>query len=844
MVFDLQLLGTLTLCAVLFSLGLVVVARDPRALVNRLFAFSMIAIIGWVGSISLYLSTRDSDPNIFLGRLAFAAASAIPFAFFWMFESLNDYAETRWSRGLRWAGTACACFVVLSLTPLIVAGSAASSTGRNFIYGPLHPLFGVYFISCFGFALYRLAKQLKRASGIRRLQLRYLLLGILLSGAGGITTNLLVPLIWGTSRYSLLGPYFSLILAGFAAHAIIRYRLMDIRVVIKNGVVYASGIAVAVALFVVLTTGLRIATGEQTTRLSFAAAVGIAVITALLFQPLNTRLQSLLNRYLYRRSYDYQRLIRDVSRRLSTILDPVQLLRYLVSAIESTLKAERVAVYLRDDATGSLSVVASTSQWSSESQSEPIAERSVLVAFLHRHKRLCIRDEMLASRDEGSVMAGKQLIQLGGEVALPLAEDNTVSGFLLMGSKLSGDPYFPDDLDLVSTLVNQATIALKNAQLYRQVVIANEYIENILSTMESGVIAAAADGTVTLFNAAAERMTQLQASALKGESLNALPLSLAEALRGASAGNDARTQVETVIHNRAGQVVPIISSSSTLRDRSGAVLGAVAVFSDLSRLNELEREKRRAERLASIGALASGIAHEIKNPLVAIKTFAELLPERFTDEDFHGDFSKVVVREIDRIDALVARLRGLTPTEQHPIALDIVGPLQETLALLRAQLEQMHIIVSTSYHSPLPLISGDSDQLKQLFLNLLVNAIEAMPSGGKLQVRVMTRKSLDAQTVVVEVEDSGFGIAPNLLTKIFDPFVTTKERGSGLGLSICRGIADAHRAAIYAMNSPKERGAVIAIEFPALPHNSGDRANGVDGRVIQQPSVFKSTPRV
>jgi signal transduction histidine kinase len=269
------------------------------------------------------------------------------------------------------------------------------------------------------------------------------------------------------------------------------------------------------------------------------------------------------------------------------------------------------------------------------------------------------------------------------------------------------------------------------------------------------------------------------------------------------------------VNNRAGYPVPIISSSSALRDRSGGLLGAVAVFSDLSRLKELEREKWRAERLASIGALASGIAHEIKNPLVAIKTFAELLPERFTDEDFHGDFSKVVVREIERIDSLLGRLRGLTPNAQRLVPLDLVRSIQETLALLRAQLEQASIVVKTSYQRALPLVAGDPDQLRQLFLNVFVNAIEAIHCSGQLTVRVAAHKILGSRVVSVEIEDSGGGIPPNLVTKIFDPFVTTKERGSGLGLSICRGIADAHRAAIYATNAESGQGAVIIIEFPA-----------------------------
>ena len=826
MVVDLRLLGTLTLCAILLSLGLLVVARDPRALVNRLFAFSMVTIIGWIGSISLYLSTKDSDPNIFLGRLGFASAAAIPFSLLWMFESLQDVPALRARRTLSWGALVCGTFVALSLTPLVVAGSAESSSGRNFIYGPLHPLFGVYFLSCFVLAIYRLSIQLRSASGMRKLQLRYLLLGILLGGAGGTTTNLVIPLVWGTSRYSLLGPYFTLIMAGFAAHAIIRYRLLDIRVVIKTGVVYASGIAVAVSLFAGITSLLRFVTGDRADNISLAAAVAIAVVTAVLFQPLNTSLQNLLNRYLYRRRYDFQRTVRDTSRHLSTILDPSELLRFLVNSIEGILKVERACVYLRSDTGDTLSIVAASGQWALD-RSPSVSEQNALPTFLRRERRACVRDDVVSSRDRVALAAKRELRQLDGEAAIPLVEDKGVSGFLLVGPKLSGDPYFTEDLDLVSTLVNQATIALKNAQLYRQVVIANEYIENILSTMESGVIAVEADGTVALFNSAAEEMTHLRATSLKGKSLDLLPASLADALRQA-AGGEAQTQIEMVINDLDGQLVPIISSSSTLKDRSGALLGAVAVFSNLSRVKELEREKRRAERLASIGALASGIAHEIKNPLVAIKTFAELLPERFSDEEFHTDFAKVVVREIDRIDALVARLRGLTPTVQRMVALDVTVPIQETLALLRAQLEQTHIVAATSLQSPLPLVAGNVDQLKQLFLNVFVNAIEAMSSGGRIDIRVLAQRALGSEVVIVEIEDTGGGIPPSVVSKLFDPFVTTKERGSGLGLSICRGIADAHRATIYATNSASGRGAVVVVEFPALIREAASVSNGVD----------------
>jgi PAS domain S-box-containing protein len=741
-----------------------------------------------------------------------------------MFESLDDAPERRHSKPFLFLGGACVLFIILSLSPLIVAGSARASSGRNFIYGPLHPFFGVYFLSAFGFAIYRLVRQLRSASGVRKLQLRYLMLGILLGGIGAITTNLVIPLAWGTSQYSLLGPYFTLLVAGFAAHAIIRYRLMDIRVVIKGGVVYASGIAVAVSLFVGFTILVRLFTGDHTDNISFSAAIVIALVTAVLFQPLNTALRTLLNRYLYRRSYDYQRTIRDASRRLSTILDPVDLLRHLVRVIEAVLPVERVCVYLQsDEPVRTVSVVAMSGHWAPETSRRSLPEHSALLKYLEREKHHLVRDDVVSTRNTLALAARTELRQLGGEVALPLVEDRGVSGFLLVGPKLSGDPYFPEDLDLLSTLVSQATIALQNAQLYRQVVIANEYIENILSTMESGVIAVAADRSITLFNAAAEEMTHLRADELRGKPFSNLPAPLAGALRDAVTGSKAQTEVEMSIENGTGYPVPIISSSSTLRDKAGALLGAVMVFSDLSRVKELEREKRRVERLASIGALASGLAHEIKNPLVAIKTFAELLPERFSDEDFHNDFSKVVVREIERIDDLVARLRGLTPTVHRLAPIDILVPIRETLVLLKGQLEQARVTVKTSFYGGLPLIAADANQLKQLFLNICVNAVEAMSSGGELTVRVRSQTASGSPTVIAEFEDTGGGIPTDLVPKIFDPFVTTKERGSGLGLSICRGIADAHRATIYAANSG--RGAVISIEFPALSLGAPERTS-------------------
>jgi two-component system sensor histidine kinase HydH len=199
---------------------------------------------------------------------------------------------------------------------------------------------------------------------------------------------------------------------------------------------------------------------------------------------------------------------------------------------------------------------------------------------------------------------------------------------------------------------------------------------------------------------------------------------------------------------------------------------------------------------------------------VAIKTFAELLPERFTEKDFREDFSQVVIREIARIDDLVARLRGLAAPAARPLpSLDLREPIEETLALLRGQLEQKRISVRRLYDQALPLVAGDPAQLKQLFLNLFMNALEAMDAGGELTIRLSRRESTGAPSLLAEVSDTGSGIPQNMLGKVFDPFVTTKPGGSGLGLAICRGIADAHRATIRVENNARSPGTTVTIDF-------------------------------
>ena len=496
---------------------------------------------------------------------------------------------------------------------------------------------------------------------------------------------------------------------------------------------------------------------------------------------------------------------------LTRVLDLKRLLTFITDTVARSTEAEGAAVYLRYE-DGFRCATATRRHDGSHFDAPERAPRAVVQA-LDRLQEPVLCDEV--ARDTASVEQtelAERLTRANWSLVLPVISEDGVIALIAMGPKLSGDPFYPQDLDLLMTLANQAGIAIKNARLYAQVVLANEYIENIVATIESGVVAITAAGQIAMFNRAAERLTGRTADSVKGQPVGTLAPCLSEPLLASVADGQARTNPEIEL---AGPDVvrPVMCTTSPLRDPEGGVLGAVAVFSDLTPLKELEVERRRAERLAYFEVLASGIAHEIKNPLVAIKTFTQLLPRRSSEPQFVGEFGRIVGREIQRMERVVDRLRTLAyPGRRPEHAVDVRMPLGEALEFMQATFDEKRITVGASLGDAPCRVLGDHQNLEQLFLNLLMNAHEATPPGGDLRVAV-TR---EANQITVTVADTGPGIAPELLERIFEPFFTTKQRGSGLGLAISAGVAQAHGARLHAVNRPGG-GATLIVEFPFAP---------------------------
>ncbi len=800
----------LTSCSLL-GLAFLVWRARPASATNRLFSVFTLFIAIW----SLSIASMLSGGNLFFAsRVPFAAASLIPATFL----AFVCYYPTpsRWPGRTALSlifGIAFVLVVVSLTTPLVVADAKMTSVGLARRTGPLYLAFATYFLLTWLSALVVILAKWRKARGRARVQLHYLALGAIISSAGAITTNLALPLLTGRSIYASIGPYFALVLVAMIAHAIIRHRLMDVRLVIHRGLTFAMALLLSLipvaALLAVAWPRLSVhlAPDELATFIMAVIAVGVLI-------PLTRDVTGrLLDRYVYRTHVNYQRTLRTASETLTGVLDLAALLPILNHTVGASTNAEGASVYLRANSLrpdARLRKAITEKRDSQSSFETPDEAPDEVVSALAQVKDLLVADEIARERlTADRERLHSELARLNWALVLPLVSEAAVIGAIVVGPKLSGDPFYPQDLDLLMTLANQAGVAVKNAQLYAQVLLANEHLNNIVSTIESGVVAVDATGQVSLFNRAAEQLTGLSGELVRFQPLSALPACVGSMLAETITGGGARTQPEVQLSDGT-TTRPIICTTSPLHDQAGAVLGAVAVFSDLTALKALEVERQRAERLAYFEMLASGIAHEIKNPLVAVKTFAQLLPRRRGDDRFVAEFGRVVGHEIAKMERLLDRLRALSrPGERprHPI--DLRAPIGDAIEAMRPVFAEKSVVLSAAMGSAPCTILGDHSELEQLFLNLLMNAHEVTAPEGMVRVEVATT----ADRAIVAVVDTGPGVPPELLERVFEPFFSTKERGSGLGLAICASIAQTHGARIKATNR-EAGGAVFTVDFP------------------------------
>src|SRR5204862_1152419 len=397
---------------------------------------------------------------------------------------------------------------------------------------------------------------------------------------------------------------------------------------------------------------------------------------------------------------------------------------------------------------------------------------------------------------------------------------------MLLVPRLSGRIYGSTEQSALQVLCGQLAVAIENAELFTEVQNARIYNEILLQNLTTGVVAADADGRITVFNQEAAQIAGLNSNG--GErTVEDLPAPLRDVIQTTLTSGERQEDREVELRAAAGSTFAR-ASSATFRGQGGELLGALMVVTDITALKRLELQIRRSDRLASLGTLSAGMAHEIKNPLVSIKTFAQLLPERYQDSDFRETFSNLIGHEIDRIDSLVNQLlRFARPAKPVLRPMHVHEVLEKSLQLIGHRLYQKEIKLTRSWQADVDTIRADADQLEQVFLNFFLNAMDAMKRGGELSVGTEIHAATEWVTAIsgtngdshetlrVSIRDDGEGIRKEDIAHVFDPFFTTKDYGTGLGLSVVHGIIQEHGGQIE-VESELQKGTAFHILLPLV----------------------------
>jgi two-component system NtrC family sensor kinase len=386
----------------------------------------------------------------------------------------------------------------------------------------------------------------------------------------------------------------------------------------------------------------------------------------------------------------------DLSRVMVSILDLKLLSQKIIDTLTQEIEIEGASLFIMDEEKGYYYAIVCTGSGCDEVKKFILSRDEPFTARLKKKKDILIREEL---RQSERVYA-EAMEKMQAEVTIPLLWKNELVGILNLSHKITRDMYNREDLDLLKTLANQATIAIENAKMY-----------------------------------------------------------------------DA--------------------------------------------LKKTKSRMQRADRLASLGTLTAGLAHEIRNPLVAVKTFLQLLPEKYDDDEFRNYFLSVASGEVDRISSLVTELLDFArPSEPQLREENINEILDKMVTLVTTETKKKNLKITRNLGEHLPFIQVDKDQIKQVFLNILLNAVQATPENG--EITIVTRsfaKSPGETFLQIEVKDTGPGIPAQELELIFTPFFTTKTQGSGLGLSITHQIVEEHHGYIE-VDSQVGSGTSFTINLP------------------------------
>jgi len=661
---------------------------------------------------------------------------------------------------------------------------------------------------------------------LRRQQLKWLTRGTIVA-VTPFTLLSAVPFLTNTAV-----PDFATNLAGIAllflpltfAWAIVRYRLMDTDLIFKRGVTYTLATATLVGLYFAL---VAVAAELVHARLPSAGAWGLIaaiIITAQLFDPIKRKIQEQVDRVFDRKRYDYRQTLIEFGRGLSSQTDLHALLNSIVDWLPRTLFITRVGVFLSAQP-GQFTLAAGhglpTPAYDPASAldlgfldfDQPEAGSHIFLENPQQALHLTESERRTAS-----------LLDLN--YYLPCRVQDSAIAVIGLGRTTDGDFLSSEDVESLESLASYIGIALQNARLYARLEekIAEferlkEFNENIVESINVGILAVDLEDRIESWNSQMEAMYALQrAEALRQPLATVFPDALMEEYR--------RVKNEPGVHNlykfrlktRADESRTVNVAIAPLVSRDFKAVGRIILVDDITDRTELEAQLSQAEKLSSIGLLAAGVAHEVNTPLAVISSYTQMLTKQVRGDDRLSPLLEKITQQTFRASEIVNNLLNFSRTGTSEFReTDLNAIIRDTLTLIEHQFKTAQVKLDTALMPGLPPILGNAGKLQQVFLNLFLNAKDAMSGGGTLRI------ATEANGLVsVAISDTGSGIAPEHLQRIYDPFFTTKSspkegqrRGTGLGLAVTYGIIQEHAGKIH-VESSMGAGTTFYLEFPML----------------------------
>jgi PAS domain S-box-containing protein len=690
-------------------------------------------------------------------------------------------------------------------------------------YQVVHVLESFLFPTMVGFVLFLLFKSYHPAATFeRKRQIKWLFWGLGLGLLPFGLVNYPLQALRLENEFVKLAVSLPLLVTPVSfALAVFSQRYLDVEVIFKRGFIYFVTSFGLLGIYLFIMFGLNQYAGE----ISFEALVfisgGMILLATLISHRLKDQVQSFFDRFLYRDFYNFRRTLQDFGVELSYERDLERLLGKIADRIDQTFAVPVVIMFI-----------------SSADREHYVLAHASGRQFPARYLSLEASREMAKRLAAGRPVYIDQIADLsvahlfreaGAVIFIPFVSLGQVIGFISLGPTAEGDILTADDLDLLASLADRAAAAIDNAMLYldlqnrveqfRQL---KEFSENIVESVDSGICTVDAGGRVQSWNTALENLFGTNRAEAVGQPLlDLLPQRLANV-------------IEPYLHGDAGDSFNLYKVTVSTRERGDRVLnisfapmggasgdapggdataGTVLIVDDISEGVKMEEQLGQQEKLASLGMLAAGVAHEVNTPLTGISSYVQMLQRRFGEDSDSLRLLEKVEKQAVRASRIINNLLNFSrqaASETSEINFNTL--IADSLTLVENQLKYPTVRVTTDLEEELFMIEGDRIKLQQVLINLLLNARDSMPDGG--EIRITTRNAADA--VRCSISDSGSGIPRAVLPKIFDPFFTTKKigQGTGLGLSVSYGIISDHKGNIDVESEPGA-GTTFIITLPA-----------------------------